>query len=450
MIDTLGGNGSKLLTQVKHLLPANAAGLTDGSLYSPLTVNKSRLCSVALKLLSTANTEQFRSLSSPSLMSDDGCLTPADVLQSDSHSFAGRIFASSLKQSAPFAFSPNSYTAWCLFFLGLPPTSTLYNHEVQEGFDYQVQRCMSKHGRNIVPFLDAGGCHASSGCPSTISARSKKHTYLSRVVVQAAMEAGLAVRVEPATYDLLLGEFSRADCRRIFPKYASRVYQEKFQAVINALEVVSSPACTISAEEKAAYVQTRIDALPLLKKTELKGLRIDASMENPVTGETKWTDVSVMHTSAPSYLDAELKAVGDKINASNIAATFEVPDYLKVQPSPSLLKREAEKNLKYSRLVTVAQKQTKEKKRLNCPTFTSFIVSDFGDLSPAAMELQEWIVTAYAKKCDREGSRADGCSPADLVRAFRQKFKLNVQLAIAAGLGGMLLTAGQPFGHDVL
>ena len=83
-------------------------------------------------------------------------------------------------------------------------------------------RCMSKHGRNIVPFLDAGGCHASSGCPSTIGARSKKHTYLSRVVVQAAMEAGLAVRVEPQTYDLLLGEFSRADCRRIFPKYASR------------------------------------------------------------------------------------------------------------------------------------------------------------------------------------------------------------------------------------
>jgi len=37
-----------------------------------------------------------------------------------------------------------------------------------------------------------------------------------------------------------------------------------------------------------------------------------------------------------------------------------------------------------------------------------------------------------------------------MIRSFRQKFKLNVQLAIASGLGGMLLTAGQPFGHDVL
>jgi hypothetical protein len=221
-------------------------------------------------------------------------------------------------------------------------------------------------------------------------------------------------------------------------------------AVLNALEIISSPACTISAEEKAAYVQVRIDQLPLLKKHELKGLRIDAAIENPFSGETKWTDVSVMHTSAPSYADAELKAVGEKINASNIAATFELPDYLKAKPSPSLLKREAEKKFKYSRLITVAQKQTKEKKRLQCPTFSSFIVSDFGDLSPAALELQEWIVAAFAKKCERDGARTDGCNNADLIRAFRQKFKLNVQLAIASGLGGMLLTAGQPFGHDVL
>ena len=110
-----------------------------------------------------------------------------------------------------------------------------------------------------------------------------------------------------------------------------------------------------------------------------------------------------------------------------------------------MLKREAEKNHKYSRLITVAQKQAKEKKRLQAPTFSAFIVSDFGDLSPKAQELQEWIVSAYARKCSSEGQRADGCTVADRTRAFRQRFKLDVQLAIAAGLGAMLLTAGQPF-----
>jgi hypothetical protein len=450
MVETLGGKSSKFWSQVKHLLPHASEGLTDGSLYSPLVINKGRLCSVVNKVLSTRGIDQLRALASPSLVSDDGRLTVSDAIQANSHSFAGRIFASSLKYTLPFAFSPSSYIAWCLFFLGLPPTSTLYNHEVQAGFDYPVQRCLSKHGVHTMPFLDAGGDHASSKCPSTFNARSKKHTYLSRVVVQAAMEAGLSARVEPATYDLLLGEFSRADCRRIFPKAASKLYQERFQAVLNALEVVSSPACTISAEEKAAYVQTRIDALPLLKSNEFKGLRIDAAIENPITGETKWVDVSVMHTSAASYAQAELKAIGQKVTASNIAATFQLPDYLRANPSPSLQKREVEKNFKYSRLIAVAQKQAKEKKRLQCPIFNSFIVSDFGDLSPAAIEFQEWLVAAYAKKCEQEGARPDGCDKASMVRSFRQKFKLNVQLAVASGLGGMLLTAGQPFGHDVL
>ena len=69
-----------------------------------------------------------------------------------------------------------------------------------------------------------------------------------------------------------------------------------------------------------------------------------------------------MHTTSPSYAEVELKSVGHQVTASNIAATFELPDYLKAKPSPSLLKREAEKKFKYTRLITVAQKQTKEKK----------------------------------------------------------------------------------------
>ena len=79
MVNALGGHGSRLWTQVKHLLPTNAQGLTDGSFYSPLTVNKGRLCTGALELLSTDSTERFRSLASPSLISGDGCLTPSQA-----------------------------------------------------------------------------------------------------------------------------------------------------------------------------------------------------------------------------------------------------------------------------------------------------------------------------------------------------------------------------------
>ena len=176
MLEALGGSQSKLWTQVKHLLPPTSAGLVDGTLYSPLSAHRSNLCKVVLKSISSSRIEHFRSLASPTLITGDGCLTTADVIQSSSHSYAGRIFAASLKESGPAAFSPAAYSAWALFFLGLPPVPTLFNHEAQVGFDYPVQRCMSKHGIHVSPFIDSGGCHASSGCPSTNNSRSKKYT----------------------------------------------------------------------------------------------------------------------------------------------------------------------------------------------------------------------------------------------------------------------------------
>src|SRR4051812_3211787 len=79
---------------------------------------------------------------------------------------------------------------------------------------------------------------------------------------------------------------------------------------------------------------------------------------------------------------------------------------------------------------------------------TSFnkVPDDLGELSPAASDLQEWIVEQYRRKCSADKSRADGCSTSDLVRQFRHKFKLDIQFAIAAGLGAMIQAAGQPWG----
>ena len=94
----------------------------------------------------------------------------------------------------------------------------------------------------------------------------------------------------------------------------------------------------------------------------------------------------------------------------------------------------------------VAKKQHADKKRFSLPTFIPFAVSDIGELSPAASDLQEWIVEQYRRKCAKEKSRADGCSTSDLVRQFRHKFKIDIQFAIAAGLGAMIQVAGQPWG----
>jgi len=53
------------------------------------------------------------------------------------------------------------------------------------------------------------------------------------------------------------------------------------------MDLVGSPACEMDDAAKHTYVQTRIDALPSVKKDDATGLRIDLAMENDDTGEAK-------------------------------------------------------------------------------------------------------------------------------------------------------------------
>lgn len=158
-----------------------------------------------------------------------------------------------------------------------------------------------------------------------------------------------------------------------------------------------------------------------------------------------WVDVGAVHTSSPSYSTVELKAIAARRLSTRVAELHLLPDALQGDPSPTLVKRETEKIEKYSRLVLVAKKQVAEHKRNSLPKFTPFIVSDCGELSPMAYDLQEWLVEQYRRKCAKESPRADGCTAAELVYQFRHKLKVGVQLAIAAGLGAMIQAAGQPW-----
>ena len=176
------------------------------------------------------------------------------------------------------------------------------------------------------------------------------------------------------------------------------------------------------------------------------GLRIDVSLENTETGELKWIDTSAVHTTCLSYQTTELKAVTKRNLSSALAEEHLIADVLVHEPSPTLLSREALKAEKYSRLVMVASKQHTDDKRASLPSFSPFIVSDFGEMSPAATHLQEWIIEQYRVKLKKQGRRDDGCSNSDLVRKFRNKFKVGIQLAIASGLGGMIHAAGQTWG----
>ena len=134
-----------------------------------------------------------------------------------------------------------------------------------KAFDYPVQRCLAVH-RGKSPFLDADGCHASAHCPAARVGVLKKHNFVTRILAHAGREAGLNVKVEPDTYGLLLGEFSKSDCKRVFPKHVSKDYRDKFDEVIDVSELVASPTCDLSEEAKRTLVQSKVDALPAVTR----------------------------------------------------------------------------------------------------------------------------------------------------------------------------------------
>jgi hypothetical protein len=443
LVAAVGGVSSKYWSLVSQVLPSTPSAFLDGSVFCPANEFKVKLGKVVLKLISRIHADKFLALTKVDVISDT--LSKADVLRANAHTHAGRIFTTPLCFALPFVFTNEQYLAWCRSFLGLPPTSTVGNPSEQKGFDYPVQQCLAVH-RGKSQFLDADGCHAAAHCPATYGARMKKHNFITRVLAHAGKDAGLTVRVEPDTHSLLLGEFSKTECKRIFPKYVSKKYREKFDEVIAATHLVASPSCALSPEAKQLLVKTKVDALPAVKHDDVTGLRIDIALENETTGETWWSDVTAVHTGAKSYQDKELKSLCTRQIAAHVSESILVPDPFKLDPSPLLVDRTAAKLSKYSRLVLVSKKQATEKKRKQAPHFAAFAVSDYGEIAPMAADLLEWCVRQFRLKTEQAGKRADGVSALDCVRDFRRKIYTRIQFAIAAGCGEMMCRAGQAWG----
>jgi hypothetical protein len=152
---------------------------------------------------------------------DGVTLTRADVIDGAARSGMGRVFAEPMKRAFAFSFCNEDFIAYCRYFLSLPPRLTINNATQQPGFDYPVQACLASHDVHTSQFLDAGGAHASSNCKAIFQPRYQKHNRIVNALAKAATEAGLQVLREPDTFNLLLREFTQAECHKLFPKDAS-------------------------------------------------------------------------------------------------------------------------------------------------------------------------------------------------------------------------------------
>jgi len=252
----------------------------------------------------------------------------------------------------------------------------------------------------------------------------------------------MEARLEPDTYGLLLADVPKEICKRLFPRTAPGAYRQQF-ADLAAAQAQLTQASTVAQRDAAiGLVKNALRALP--EATELRGLRVDVAIHDPASGADYWVDTSTVHTSSVAHLPAELNALKARREAALIAAQQHSVDLLELQPCPSVVKREQEKIAKYAILTTMAQKQLAEHKRQTAPALHPFVLTDNGEFGPAADALQEVIVAAYKKQ---PYHRLDGVPLAQRVLAFRQRFRNEIAMALAAGLGAMACSAGIPWGN---
>ena len=159
-------------------------------------------------------------------------------------------------------------------------------------------------------------------------------------------------------------------------------------------------------------IQSRIDAIPVSAKRV--GLRVDLSIVNPRTNETKWVDTTSVNTAAPSVIDRELPYVKEMQSIATVAAKLTLP-YGPSRPSPALEARENLKREKYSCLLTIANRQYDQGKRARKPTFSPFAMSTTGALGTEAGLLIDW--SQFAIKCQAQGPELMGSPSTSTFRA---------------------------------
>jgi len=154
------------------------------------------------------------------------------------------------------------------------------------------------------------------------------------------------------------------------------------------------------------------------------------------TGQELWLDGTIGHPLVGARRDAEIKRTRERIRSDS--------KLVQSRPSVTVEKARQDKEETYLLLKLVASKQHTDGKRARMPEFHPVVLTTFGEVGPGATLVREWLCERLGRKLVREGPRADGAKPKQLLNEYRQNFNLMLAEAVAHRVGAMATTAGLP------
>ena len=175
----------------------------------------------------------------------------------------------------------------------------------------------------------------------------------------------------------------------------------------------------------------------------VQGRRVDLSLTDPVTGASRWVDVSGVHPTVKSHLPGNLTFVKSLVRAEALASDKASPNLMSKTPSKAVSKAAGTKYTTYAQLTAIADMQVSAGMRNpGSFEFCAGIVSHTGECAPAVFNLIEWMARCYKRKLPTDPPRYDDLSPAFLTAAYRRSLKDGLSAAVVRGFGDMLLSAG--------
>ena len=204
-----------------------------------------------------------------------------------------------LQLSNPFnRFTPAQFVAWFRWQFRIPQLARLGN-AAANGVELCLGRCSKRE-------VDLHGNHANKGCLATLAARGSRHSRLKHVVSYHGAKAGCVVSwvKEETTPELLLHQFTRAQCRTMFPKRAKQKLAKQARQLERELRAATTLA-PAERETKQAELGKRVQEL-LDSVEKGAGLRLDGTIVHPPSGEEVWYDTTTVHTTCHTKLKKEL------------------------------------------------------------------------------------------------------------------------------------------------
>ena len=375
--------------------------------------------------------------------------TLAETIRSRSGTTCGDhdLVASCSKDNSQFAFLaplsdkfnrllPQHFVPWARMFLQLPPLVRLGNAAPVEGFDYEMETCLGSHSQGEAARLDLYGSHDNSNCGPAAQGKHSGHTWLKWTVNRfARMVPGVRCEVEPQTHLVLNNQFTREQCRRLFPKAPSRSRIEQIRKLIDEMDQLQRLPPDDARTRRQRELSERINALDTASDSEKKkAVRLDARLQHE--GDELLVDCTIIHSLSKAHARAEAKRTLERLDST----VLEVRD----KPAAAIDTARRRKEQAYIPLIYVLKKQLLDGRRLKEPVFTPMAVTSFGELGPGCAVVQEWLAMRLKAHHTAAGSRPDGQEVAHLTRSFRRRFRTAIIMVAIRRLGALQRNSGLP------